>query len=459
MHLYDRSLNLIASSAFETPFQSKAGLVYIDPEVCFAKIVHRLESVLASDDLPQSRNEAFHISVTGMGSTMLAMNRRGEIFVPALSWEFEIPEKTDISISTVRTGKVPLHTYPLYKVPWILKNCGTRDPLLISLPDYTLTAFTGFKTFLTDYSFASRSLLFDDIRCRWDRDILKALRLSEANLPVAAAAGSPVGPMEESLKRRLGLHGDVFIYTGMHDHMATACLGSVVAAGKRSLTNPAGTTESVISLSDGTVPRNDLVLTAPSKGTNTESAWTRDRLALVVYPCLSGKILDAAHRYGCDPSPSLLDSELFFIIAPSRRRLAIEDGGMILPLHPGAAKVEEFWRSLILGTQFEFRKGIEDLEILLKAEPFEEILLFGGQAGSDGLCKLKSAVSGLPVAAYPGINGASLGTMIPIARSLNQEPDLTVLKKFRREYKASEAEIAKSRSIYVHYRKSTEKSN
>lgn len=48
---------------------------------------------------------------------------------------------------------------------------------------------------------------------------------------------------------------------------------------------------------------------------------------------------------------------------------------------------------------------------LLHRKP-QSLLCFGGQARNEHLCRLKSAVTGLPVYAFPGLNAAVYGTAL-----------------------------------------------
>jgi sugar (pentulose or hexulose) kinase len=298
--------------------------------------------------------------------------------------------------------------------------------------------------------------LFDDTACDWDNEILDSAGICRKNLPVLTAAGSVMGKLDPGIKRRFRLPGAVFVCSGMHDHVATAFLGSEISQGKRYVVNPAGTTESIVHRINDPQKRDRLVTDAPSFGMNTESAWSTAELALVAYPSLSGKIFEAAHRFGVEPSSIFREPDPRICVIPSRRRLVVEDHGMIVPLRPGTVSLEEFWRSYILGTQFEFLKAIHDIELLTESNPYEAVLLFGGQSNSHDICRLKSAVSGIPVIAYPGLNGAALGTASHIARTRGAFTELPLLESSRREYMATEEEIKRFHYQYLRYRENSE---
>lgn len=437
-------LRLRRAESFDTPFQTREGVVFIDPEPYMGKILE----IIRSDP---GRDEEIFFTVTGMGSTIMAVDRAGNVLVPALSWEFRVPGE-DVSLFPVsRTGKMFLPTYPLYKIGWMKKRISAPDAVFLSLPDYVLSFLAGFETFRTDYSFASRSMLFDDTACEWDEELISTAGLSSHDLPVPCGAGTVIADLNPSLGRELGIRCPAHICSGMHDHVSTAYLGSLTAGGENYLTNPAGTTESLVARTGDTGLREDLVNRAPQAGVNTECSWTRDILALVTYPCLSGKIMNTARSFGVDPASVIREVLPGIVAAPARRRLVVEDRGLIVNPDGGPADMEDLWRSLILATQFEFRSALEDTLGLLKTS-CSGVLLFGGQARNGMLCRLKSAVIGLPVRAFPGINGASLGAAARIAAVQGREIDLSGALSTGIFHCAENGEMEKFQRYYERYR-------
>ena len=446
INLFSSDLRPLDRKGFETPFRtSEDGAVVIEPSSFFSKICTVLESLITSPENRTHVQHGFGISVTGMGSTILAAESNGEVLVPALSWEFQAPGTGIRDYPVSRTGKVLLPTYPLFKIAWMREKCAVRNPFFISLPDYVLAGFSGFRGYHTDFSFASRSLLFDDIDCDWDDEILEAVKVRRDHLPNLHTTGTRIGSVDVSLLKRFALPDSAGVYTGMHDHPATAFLGNLVAGGEDVLVNPAGTTESAVVWSSDGHLRTDFVRTAPSLGINTESAWRRDILALVAYPTLSGKILDTARSFGVLPSGSCVDDEHMIVAAPSRRRLVVEDRGFVLPGNGCKATFDDFWKAVIMSTQFEFRRAVEDLEFLTSRKYRRSILLFGGQARDEKLCRLKAATVGHAVVAYPNVNGAALGVAAAMS---GIKP---ILESERCVFTASHEDIMKIESRYRRY--------
>lgn len=465
--LFDAEFGLKGDSSFPTPFEHKAGVVSIDPEAYFEKILTHLAHLLSRDK--GAPDEDFFCTVTGMGSTILATDRAGRVLIPALSWEYVAPGERPKDRPTSKTGKFLLPTYPLFKIPWIRDRCSFAEAVLLSLPDYVLASFTDFSAFSTDYSFASRSLLFDDVACDWDDEILAAEGIERKQLPVLGEAGTVREQVSERLRKRLGLGKEARVCLGMHDHAATGYLGSLLARDRgRILINPAGTTESILAWSGESTKRAWLVAQAPTRGVNTESAWKKNILALVTYPCLSGKIADTARSFGFDPS-RLLEGKPAIIVAPPRRRLRVEDRGFIFPETNGPSSLDEFWRGLLLGAQFEFRMALEEFERLLGIGNFEKVFLFGGQGRDANLSGLKALTVGLPVYAFHGLNGAALGAVLKIADTEGPEAAENRERIFARvlerivengtEYLPDEGKVGVMDELYVRYRDLCEKAS
>jgi sugar (pentulose or hexulose) kinase len=86
-------------------------------------------------------------------------------------------------------------------------------------------------------------------------------------------------------------------------------------------------------------------------------------------------------------------------------------------------------------------------------EPFSRgILLFGGQARDEPLCRLKSAVVRRPVLSFPGINGAALGAALAVAEGMGKTIHMDPLREICRRFSASEREKDFFRRQYERYK-------
>ena len=130
----------------------------------------------------------------------------------------------------------------------------------------------------------------------------------------------------------------------------------------------------------------------------------------------------------------------------------MEDPGFVIAPQNGRGTLDDFWRSLILGTQFEFLRAVEDLEDLMEEPFYRGILLFGGQARDEPLCRLKSMVTGRQVLSFPGINGAALGAALAVAEGMGKTINMDPLYGTCRRFIASEREEAFFRRQYERYK-------
>ena len=439
--LYDGLLAVLDSTDFRTPFEEHDGVKSIDPK-------RYTEGLLDAADrlaVPRGSGNALYVSTTGMGSTILAaapvtVSKRGGVGGPAalspvLSWETALKEAAApaggwSTVPLEATGKTSLPTYPLFKIPelrrWRAESRGKRAAAcFVCLHDYIWTFLTGGCGFHTDFSLASRSLLFDDIHCRWDARILAALGLAESELPTAVPAGTLLGPVRPELRRSLGWPAASFVFAGMHDHAATTLTGLTLAGALHGgpacgvWINPAGTTESLASVADsGERWIRALVKGAPRLRLNTARVWNERLCALVCYPCLSGPVLRAAAEYGIGFDACL--RTLGRITAtPPRRRLAAGDPGFV-KIHGGhQAASPDIAAARVVGVQYELLAGIDDMQALLRevggglaAGDCREIVCLGGQARAPWLGRLKAAVLNRPVHVLAGENCAALGVAL-----------------------------------------------
>ncbi len=419
--LYDASLTVLAAPSFPTPRSHHDGYSCIDPKSYIPDILR----TIAGLELESASTEPLYVSVTGMGSTILVASRDGSVLYPSIAWYEEAKRLVPSQLPRRWTGKFPLPSYPAYKVPILKEAVGAHvaspagqrpDVLFLSLPDYVLAALGGYRSWVTDRSFASRSMLFDDAHSQWDTAMLSELDVGGDELPEVVSAGEVIGEPSEEVRRAAGLPAKTLLLAGMHDHIATTYAANAIrrALGAALWINPGGTTESVVEL----YPVSETLVTeAPTRMLNTEASWRPDVLAVIAYPTLSGAILQFAETFALDWSVSEALFDRAPVAAPPRRRLMTKDKG-ILPAGDCPDTVEELWKALILSTQYELRSACDELTELGHANGEREgVLLLGGQAKVSRLRTLKSAVMQAPVYTAPAGNIAALGVALLLHES------------------------------------------
>ncbi|HEY7974205.1 MAG TPA: glycerol kinase GlpK, partial [Ktedonobacterales bacterium] len=115
----------------------------------------------------------------------------------AEGWEQRVREKTGLVIDAYFSGT---------KVKWILDNVsGSRERaergelLFGNVDSYLIWRLTGGKVHCTDYSNASRTMLFNIHTLDWDDDILAKMNIPRAMLPKPSQSSQVYGETEASL--------------------------------------------------------------------------------------------------------------------------------------------------------------------------------------------------------------------------------------------------------------------
>ena len=106
---------------------------------------------------------------------------------------------------------------------WIRDNerdVATRMAKWLSVPDYVLWRLTGEQA--TDYTIASRTLLFDQQTLDWSDEMLCLAGLDVRQLPRVLPGGTPVGTVTPRAATATGLPVGTPCVMGGHDHLCAA---------------------------------------------------------------------------------------------------------------------------------------------------------------------------------------------------------------------------------------------
>ncbi len=155
-----------------------------------------------------------------LGNSILGSDQRGSEFS-------ELIQKTRGSEDIFGiTGNLPGTFYSMPKVAWVKKY----QPDLYQNTDYFLT-WADFVCFMlggkaiTNFSLASRTLLFDIQTSKWSCDLFSLLDLDQSKFPPPQPSGIFLGYVNDDLAMNLKLMHNVAIISGGHDQCC-ATLGS-----------------------------------------------------------------------------------------------------------------------------------------------------------------------------------------------------------------------------------------
>lgn len=197
------------------------------------------------------------------GETFIPVNGRDEVIAPAILnqdnratqetvWlEQQFGRKRLFEI----TGLVAHPMYPMPKILWLRKHQPSifSPARFVSVIGYILLRL-GFPPYV-DYSLASRYLAFDVRQLRWSDDILEAVGLNSAHLPVPVPAGTVAGKLNASSASQLGLTSGIPVVLGGHDQPCGALGVGVIGPG--SVADSIGTYECLLAATDSAVLTDD----------------------------------------------------------------------------------------------------------------------------------------------------------------------------------------------------------
>jgi glycerol kinase len=195
--VYDKNGKKIASSYEEfTQYFPKLGWVEHNPEEIWQSVNHSIQKVLVR--LPEDSIAA--IGITNQRETTVIWDRyTGKPLYRAIVWQCRRTaercnglkkEKGAVEFFKKQTG-LPIDAYfSATKIEWILKNVpgalakARKGQLLFGTTDsWVLWKLTGGKVHATDYTNASRTMIFNIDKLKWDKAILKKFGIPENMLP------------------------------------------------------------------------------------------------------------------------------------------------------------------------------------------------------------------------------------------------------------------------------------
>ena len=210
--LFDHSGRIAAVSAQEYPqIYPQPGWVEHDPEAIWSSQLHCAQEALRQKGIQPSQVAA--IGITNQRETTILWEKAtGRAVMNAIvwqdhrtaplcdtlraeGWEAPIRDKTGLVIDAYFSGT---------KVAWMLDNLpglrerAERGEILFGTVDsFLLWRLTGGRVYATDYSNASRTLLFNIHTLAWDDEILARLRIPRALLPAVRSSSEVYGATDE----------------------------------------------------------------------------------------------------------------------------------------------------------------------------------------------------------------------------------------------------------------------
>ena len=196
-----------------TQYYPKPGWVEHNPMEIWSSQISVATEAMAQIGVTAERIAA--IGITNQRETTVVWNRHtGEPVCPAIVWQcrrtadrIEALKKDGFdAIIQKKTGLVPDAYFSATKVAWILEEipgaraAAERGDLLFGTVDCWLVwKLTDGKEHVTDYTNASRTMLFDIHKLCWDEEILEYFHIPKSMLPKVKPSSARFGMASERL--------------------------------------------------------------------------------------------------------------------------------------------------------------------------------------------------------------------------------------------------------------------
>ncbi len=212
--LFDRAGNIISAAQQEfTQIYPRPGWVEHDPQEIWFSQKKVMQDAAARVNASAGDIEA--VGITNQRETTIVWDRHtGKPVYNAIVWQCRRTAdrigqlKEDGLEEAVRkkTGLVPDAYFSGSKIAWILDHVdGAReraeagDLIFGTVDTWLIWNLTGGKVHVTDYTNASRTMLYDIRRLQWDREILDYFKIPPSMLPEVKPSSCVFGYVEGSI--------------------------------------------------------------------------------------------------------------------------------------------------------------------------------------------------------------------------------------------------------------------
>ncbi len=353
-----------------------------------------------------------------LGPCIIWMDRRSRQEMETLVTEFGTARLHDI------TGVIPDPTFTATKLLWLRTHVpGALSAAFFLQPrDYLYFRLTG--AFVTDYTLASRTMMFD-IRARtWWAPMLDRVGIRQEQLPHLHASTEAPFRLAPEGAAALGLTAGIPVAVGAGDRPCEA-LGSGIA-GRRAMdsTGTATNVSMVIRALPSVLQVSPCSIHALPGRWLLEMGILTTASALRWFRDLTGLQAEGPGTLGTEAAKSPPGARglvaLPFFMGARSVRMNPDARGALVGLSLGHTR-GDIARAIMEGVAFEVGACIRGLQVLgLGAE---ELRVLGGGAKSDLWCQIKTDVLGIPLARPKHTEAASLGAALLAGAAIGLVPD------------------------------------
>jgi glycerol kinase len=425
---YNRDGHVVSHSYRQlTQYYPRPGWVEHDPEEIWQSCLFVVEKTLARSGLKPAKIEA--IGITNQRETTLVWDRNtGEPQYKAIVWQCrrtaphcdELTSKGLEDLIKERTGLVIDPYFSATKIGWILdkvpgarKKAKKGEIVFGTVDSWLLWKLTGGAAHLTEYTNASRTMLFNIHKLEWDTELLDLFQIPRKILPSARPSGSIFGytakngPLNQGIPiaavlgdQQAALFGQMGFNPGMAKNTyGTGCF-LLLNLGKKSVTPSKGL---VVTLACDGEGKPIYALEGSVFMAGAAVQWLRDGLGLVK----EAKETEEAAERVKDTGGVYMIPAFTGLGAPYWDSSA---RGAILGISRGTKK-EHVIRATLESIAYQTRDVLEVMEANAR-QKLKKLRVDGGAAKNDFLMQFQSDILGIPVERPVVLETTALGAAL-----------------------------------------------
>ncbi|MCD8148755.1 MAG: hypothetical protein LUE92_04145 [Clostridiales bacterium] len=343
-----------------TPVSYGKNSMEIDPERTWTCVLTCCRGALQTASVP------IHVDavvLSSMAASFVPLDYEGMALSPAIGWADarsmpymdQYMERFLMGERISRCGQYPLPMYAGFKLQWLKaenRGCYNKIRKWVNISELVYNRLLGGTRYVTDYSIASRTMLFDVEQKKWNPAAMEYFEIDSDWLPEALPAGTVVGTAAPETWE-VGFSADTKVVLGGHDHMCAIAGAGITKPGI--ILDSTGTSEAVECL----MPADSDPESMAERWINLERSVLPDWAAAVCYIGASGRVYQSACESLQDYDANLskkLTGELVFL-PPQRGQLPSVKGELkgIAPVFDA----QQIHRAIRDGMYYECRREIQ----------------------------------------------------------------------------------------------------
>jgi xylulokinase len=240
----------VAVSSLPTPTHvPRPGWAFYRPDELWQTVVAAIRGALA--DVPNPE-EIASVAVASFGESGVLLDASGSATTDSIAW-FDTRTRPQAQWLADRIGKDELFArsglslqpiFSLNKLLWHREHelgAWSRSVRWLMIADFIAFRLSGESA--TDLSLASRTLVLDLRKKRWDERTMAQAEIDPALMASLVPGGTPLGHVTSGAAALTGLPVTAVVASGGHDHVCGALAAGVTRSGQ--MLNSLGTAEAV----------------------------------------------------------------------------------------------------------------------------------------------------------------------------------------------------------------------